>query len=117
MTKDKLTLKSEIQKDFNNETVKNINIAIKISKVMKFLYSESTIFIASLIPFLVTLIYLLPNVDFGVLASAGIMLMVSHFLLYKFFYSKVLFKDAKVVYGEFKYTIEVLNEIKLEKSK
>ena len=49
MKKDKLTLRTEIQKDFDNETIKNINIAINLSKVMRFLYSESTIFFAEAI--------------------------------------------------------------------
>lgn len=119
MRKDKLVLRAEIQKDFDNETVKNINIAITISKIMRFLYSESTIFFASIIPFLAMSIYVLSKlsiVSFGVIVSTILMLMVSHFLLYKFFYSKVLFKDSKDLYNEFDYTIDVLNEIKSEKN-
>lgn len=118
MKKDKITLRTEIQNDFDNESVKNINTAIKISKVMRFLYSESTIFFASMIPFLIMLVYVFfqyESVGSDVIVSTSLMLIVSHFLLYKFFYSKILFKDSKDVYDEFDYTIDVLNEIKSEK--
>ena len=118
MKKDKITLRTEIQNDFDNESVKNINTAIKISKVMRFLYSESTIFFASMIPFLIMLVYIFfqyESVGYDVIVSTSLMLIVSHFLLYKFFYSKILFKDSKDVYDEFDYTIDVLNEIKSEK--
>jgi len=113
--KNKLTLRSEIQKEFNNETVKNIKIAIKISKVIRFLYSESTIFFTSMIPFLAMTVYYLLNNKPVVGASIGIVLMVSHFVLYKTLYKKVLFKNSKNTYDEFDYTIQVLNEIKEEK--
>jgi len=113
--KNKLTLRSEIQKEFNKETVKNINIAIKISKVIRFLYSESTIFFTSMIPFLAMTVYYLLNNKPVVGASIGIVLMVSHFVLYKTLYKKVLFKNSKNTYDEFDYTIQVLNEIKEEK--
>ena len=115
--KNKLTLRAEIQKEFNNETVKNINIAIKISKVIRFLYSESTIFVTSMIPFLAMIVYSLFTSRPEVAASIGIVLMVSHFVLYKTLYKKVLFKNSKNTYDEFDYTIEILNEIKEEKSK
>ena len=118
MKKDKLTLRTEIQKDFDNETIKNINIAINLSKFMRFLYSESTIFFASFIPFFIMLMYVFSqfsSVDSGVIVSTSLILIVTHFLLYKFFYTKVLFKDSKDVYDEFDYTIDVLNEIKSEK--
>ena len=55
------------------------------------------------------------SVDSGVIVSTSLILIVTHFLLYKFFYTKVLFKDSKDVYDEFDYTIDVLNEIKSEK--
>jgi len=115
--KDKLTLRSEIQKEFNNETVKNINIAIKISKVIRFLYLESTIFFTSMIPFLGMTIYYLFNTKSEVGASIGIVLMASHFILYKTLYKKVIFKSSKNTYDEFDYTIQVLNEIKEDKTK
>ncbi len=115
--KNKLELRSEIQNDFNNETVKNINVAIKISKIMKFLYSESTIFYVSMIPFLAVTIYALLNSPVEVGASVGVVLMVAHFVLYKTLYKKVLFTNSKDTYDEFNYTIEVLNEIKDEKTK
>ena len=115
--KDKLTLRSEIQKDFNNETVKNINIAIKISKIIRFLYSESTIFITTMIPFLVMIIYSLFSNDSKSVFLMSIGLMLIHLILYKTLYTKVIFKGHKDNYNEYNYTIEVLNEIKEEKSK
>jgi len=117
MKKDKLALKTEIQKDFNNETVKNINIAIKISKIMRLLYSESTIFVGSIIPFLGTIIYLYFNntSTTGAWVYSTATLMVLHFITYKLLYKRVLFKDSADVYDEFDYTIEVLNEIKSTK--
>lgn len=116
MKKDKLTLRAEIQNDFNNESVKNINLAIRISKIMKFLYSEATIFFISMIPMLAMTIYGFISAPIAVASTAGIVLMGVHFVLYKTLYKKVLFKNSSVVYDEYNYTIEVLNDIKSEKA-
>lgn len=115
--KNKLELRAEIQNDFNNETVKNINTAIKISKIIRWMHAESTIFFASLVPFLIGMVYMLTVSPIAVAASATVVLMVTHFALYKLLFRKVIFANAKNTYDEFDYTIEVLNEIKDEKTK
>lgn len=116
MKTDKLTLRAEIQNDFNNESVKNINLAIKISKIMKFLYAESTIFIISMLPMLAMTIYGFIVASVEVAASTGVVLMLTHFVLYKTLYKKVLFKDSNLFFDKYNYTIEVLNDIKSEKA-
>lgn len=112
MKKDKLTLRSEIQTDFNNESVGNLNKAITIAKIVRFIYKESTIFFLSMIPFLaVSIFYLMKDMP-----SIGVVLMLVHYPFYKIFVKRI-FKDAKDTYDEFNYTIEVMNDIKEEKLK
>ena len=115
--KNKLTIRAEIQNEFNNETVKNINTAIKLSKVVRWMHAESTIFYLSMVPFLIGMVYMLVSNPIPVAASATVVLMVAHFALYKLLFRKVIFKDLKDTYDEYDYTIEVLNEIKDEKTK
>jgi hypothetical protein len=70
-----------------------------------------------MIPFLAMTVYYLLNNNPVVGASIGIVLMASHFILYKTLYKKLLFKSSKNTYDEFDYTIQVLNEIKEDKTK
>lgn len=112
---DKLSLRAEIQNEFNSESVKNINLAIKISKIMKFLYAEATIFIISMLPMLTLTIYGFIISTVEVATSIGFVLMLAHYFLYKNFYKKFLFKDSELLFEKYSYTIEVLNNIKSEK--
>jgi hypothetical protein len=115
--KSKLELRSEIKKQFNNETVRNINIAINISKIVRWLHSESTIFFLMMIPFLIKILYIFKNDPSNLNFSVVFSLMLIHFILYKFFAMKIIFTNIKDVRDECEYTIEVLKEIKDSKKK
>lgn len=112
---DKLKLREEIENDFSEESIKNINLAIKIFKFMRFLYSELTIFIISMLPMLAVIIYGFISTTVEVAISSGVVLILIHFILYNTLYKKVLFKNSKSLYDEFNYTIEVLKDIKSRK--
>jgi hypothetical protein len=107
--KDKLSLKIEIQGNFNGETISNINKAITISKIIRFLYKKSTIFFISLIPMLLVGGYSL-IVDKN--PFVGIVLVIMHYPFYRFFVKGFVFKNSKETVDEFEYTLEVLKEIK-----
>jgi hypothetical protein len=113
----KLELRAEIKNKFKNETVKNINTAIKISKVIRWMHAESTIFYLSFFPFLIGMFYMLITNTIDVAASATIVLMITHFTLYKILFRKFIFSNIKDIYDEYDYIIEILNEIKDEKIK
>ena len=114
MKKDKLILRAELQESFNAETIANINIAIRISKCIRFLYKESTIFVCSMLPMLICTAYLLINsVNHAEIIT--LVLLLVHYPFYRFIVKGMIFKGAKDTYDEFDYTIEVIEEIKADR--
>jgi hypothetical protein len=115
---DKLKIKSEIQEAFNDQTVSLnkkkliLKIVIVMNKIMKFLSNELTIFLYSMIPTLVGIIYFFINKDFNFAFYASILLLPVHFLVYKLIFKMWLLKDSDSINQEASYTLEVLKEIK-----
>ena len=115
MEKDRLTIKTELQKEFEGKDTNYIDTNIALYKLLKFFYAESTIFCLSLVPTLCVIAYYFVKSSFGVGSSFGIVLLLVHYVVFKTLFMKVLFKDAGKTYDELEYTIEVLNDIKSAK--
>lgn len=115
MKKDKLSHKVELQNQFQDSSVNEIKIAIRISQFMKFLYKESTYFVLLLVP---TLICLFVMAHYGNIENVIPYLVVAvilHPILF-YIFKHTLFKDFPEELDHFNFTIEVLEEIKNKKT-
>jgi hypothetical protein len=108
MIKDKLKFKSDIQRDFENATIKEIEFAIKFSKIMRTLYQESTMFLFTFLPTAAILAYERSII----LTIIGILV---HFILFKFLFKKTILKGCPKELEEMSYTVEILEDLRLER--
>lgn len=108
MIKDKLKFKSDLQRDFEKATIKQIDFAIKVSKIMRALYQESALFLFTFLPTAVMLAFE-GSIN---LAIIGILI---HFILFKFLFKKTIFKNCPKDLEEMRYTVEVLEDLRLDR--
>jgi hypothetical protein len=107
----------KINKEYETKTIREVKTDIMGYKVVKFLYSEATNFIWTLI-WIFILSYILPVFDINSqLIQFIIYVLVSHFIIYKFVLKKYLFNDYPEKFQEAEMTIEILKVIKNQKLK
>ena len=109
--KDRL-FKEALLLEFKGETIENIGKAIKISRVMRIIYSDATLFILSLTPFVIGVIYFSINSALGTIIYLVAAELIVHLFLFKLFFKPILFKSFSKESTEFNSTILILTELK-----
>lgn len=111
MNQDKLKMKSDLITKYQDKPIDYIETTISLSKIERFIYSKSTIFIFSLIVMLMVFFYKIYLGQVNNVFKHGVVILFIHFLLYKTIITKIIFKDSELKIKNLTFNIEVLTEL------
>jgi hypothetical protein len=112
MSIDKATLKFQLEKEYQNKSLTEIDKEIKACRIVRSLYNEWVMFVFSLLPF--TVVSILSFLSTGSLIISAIILL-AHYPFYIFFVKNFIFSFRESEYNKLSNAIDILGQIRKEK--